>query len=72
VCVVSEGDEMVESYCVACGARQAADASNHHCDPKRISRKDSMSLRGREDDYRKPTEAMRLNYGFHLLRLSGD
>ena len=56
-------------YCVGCGAKIAYD-HNHHCLPEAEKRRQYRE-RQNEQDYclRKPTEAMRINYGFYLLSL---
>lgn len=57
-------------YCFACGQKLA---SNHHCSPE-FEKRVAATNRRSEQDYlnRKPSEAMRINYGFHLLSLKGD
>jgi hypothetical protein len=58
--------------CVACGAKIEL-FGNHHCSPAFEKRREAAN-RQAEQDYvnRKPTEAMRINYGFYLLSLSGN
>lgn len=56
--------------CVACGAR-IEEYGNHHCSPEAEKRKQYADRQAESQDYinRKPTEAMRINYGFYLLSL---
>jgi hypothetical protein len=58
--------------CVAC-ERKIEPFGNHHCDEAFEKRRQARE-RQAEQDYclRKPTEAMRINYGFYLLSLQGD
>lgn len=57
--------------CVACGQRGPDD--NHHCPPAFVKRRETIN-RQAEQDYlnRRPSEAMRINFGFYLLSLRGD
>jgi hypothetical protein len=62
--------------CVVCGQRflgSEGGYDNHHC-PESILKRREATNRQAEQDYlnRRPSEAMRINYGFHLLSLRGD
>jgi hypothetical protein len=60
--------------CVACGARiEGGYYSNHHCSPESEKRRQTREKKANQDyANRKPTEAMRINYGFYLLSLRGS
>lgn len=60
------------SLCVACGEK-IGKYGTHHCTPEAEKRRQARQKQA-EQDYcnRKPTQAMRINYGFYLLSLRGD
>lgn len=60
------------SSCVACGVK-IEEYGNHHCTPEAEKRRQAREKQA-DQDYvnRKPTEAMRINYGFYLFSPSGD
>lgn len=67
---LERGNRMTQ--CVACGEK-IQEFGNHHCSPEAEKRRQTADkLREQDYELRKPTEAMRLNYGFHLLSLSGS
>lgn len=59
------------SHCVACGAK-IEEYGDHHCSPEAEKRRQAREKQLQQDYInRKPTEAMRINYGFYLLSLGG-
>ena len=59
-------------HCVVCGA-SIGFYNKHKCSPE-VEKRRQTKERQAEQDYcnRKPTEAMRINYGFYLLSLRGS
>ena len=60
------------STCVACG-QKIEKYGNHRCSESFEKRRQTAERKANQDyNLRRPTEAMRINYGFYLLSLTGS